>query len=98
VRLIGVRSVLMSVHRLLRLLPSKFPVSHSEPGDHMRLGARSSKYTKNLKLIGASYEDDYPDNYGVGSRVLRICFHRDTKLGRYSVTSHYTAWPLLPVI
>jgi hypothetical protein len=25
-------------HRLLRLLPSKFPVSYSEPGDHMTAG------------------------------------------------------------
>jgi hypothetical protein len=29
---------------------------------------------------------------------LRICIHRDTKLSRYSITSHHTAWPLLPVI
>src|SRR6202795_1655766 len=32
-------------HRLLRLLPSKFPVSYSESRDHMRAGARSSMIT-----------------------------------------------------
>ena len=34
-----------------------------------------------LKLIGASYEDDSQDSHRIGNRIVRICFHRDARIG-----------------
>src|SRR5882757_8750263 len=49
-----------------------------------------------LNLVGENYEDDWQDSHRVGSRIFRICFHRDTRIGRPS--SHHSAWPPLLVL
>ena len=56
-------------HRLLRLLRSKFPVSHSEPGDHMR--PRREWFNDHLWLcpLKGKCHDWTKNDDGIGNRL-----------------------------